>query len=229
MIFRRPRRLPNMELTLTTFITLDGTMQAPGGPEEDTSGGFAYGGWTAAFFDEDAGKTVSGWFERADAFLLGRRTYDIFAAYWPQVTDPEHDIAVALNSKPKYVASRGNPALPWDGSTLIGGDVVAGIQELKARTGRELQVHGSGDLAQTLLQHGLVDELRLITFPVLAPGGRRLFGEGTRPGSLQLTDHQATSTGAVIAVYRPAGALKVGDYGIDDGREVTIDVPTTHA
>ena len=212
-----------MKLTVTTFLSLDGTMQGPGAPEEDRTGGFEQGGWMATLFDDDLGAQMDRWFARADAFLLGRRTYEIFAGYWPQVTDPGDAVAQALNRRPKFVASRTLSEVGWEGAELIEGDVAAFVRELKQHDGDELQVHGSGVLVQTLLAEGLVDELRLLTFPVLVGSGRRLFADGTRPTSLRLLRTQTTSTGAVIAEYAAAGELRQGTFGIEDGQDVLVD------
>ena len=218
-----------MKLTVTTFLSLDGTMQGPGGADEDRTGGFEQGGWMATLFDDEMGAAMTRWFSQADAFLLGRRTYEIFAGYWPQVTDPDNPAAVALNSRPKHVASRTLSELGWDGAELIEGDVVSFVRELKQRDGGELQVHGSGVLVQTLLASQLVDEFRLLTFPVLVAGGRRLFADGTRPASLRLLASQTTSTGAVIAEYEASGDLRQGAFGVRDGRDVLVDDGGTQA
>jgi dihydrofolate reductase len=201
-----------MRLTLTTFLTLDGVMQAPGGPTEDPSDGFEYGGWLVPYADEDMGEAMVGWFEEADAFLLGRRTYEIFAASWPKVTDPDDPIASRLNRLPKHVASRTLQEVAWSGSTLIGSDVVDAVAELKRRPGRELQVHGSGNLAQTLIKHGLVDEYRLLIYPVVLGAGRRLFADGARPAALRLLDVKKTSSGVTIAAYEAAGEPTFGSF-----------------
>jgi dihydrofolate reductase len=201
-----------MRLTLTTFLTLDGVMQAPGGPGEDETGGFPYGGWQVPYAEDDMGGTIAGWFAEADAFLLGRRTYDIFAAYWPRITDPDHPIASTLNALPKHVASRTARDLDWHGAAVLEGDVAAAVAALKRTPGRELQVWGSGDLARTLVAHDLVDEYRLLTYPVVLGTGRRLFASGTRPTALTLREQRATSTGVVLAVYTPAGAPEVGSF-----------------
>ncbi len=197
------------ELTLTTFVTLDGVMQAPGGPTEDPSGGFLHGGWHVPLFDEDTGTTMIEIFSKADAFLLGRTTYDIFAAYWPQVTDPADPIASKLNSLPKFVASRTRTTFTWSGTTHVR-DVVKEVPELKQRFAREVQVHGSAGLAQTLIENDLIDEYRLLTFPVILGSGKRLFGAGAVPASLTLVRSHTTSTGVVVSVYRCAGSLKTG-------------------
>lgn len=201
-----------MRLTLTMFVTLDGVMQAPGGPDEDRSGGFDHGGWTVPYWDDGGSQAMVAWFAKADAFLLGRRTYEIFAAYWPKVTDPD-GIANPLNALPKYVASRTLDGVSWKGSKLLTGDLATEVAELKRRPGRELQVHGSGGLAQTLLQHDLIDEYQLLTFPVVLGEGRRLFAEGARPAALNHVDHKTTSTGVSIDVYTGAGEPTYGSFG----------------
>lgn len=199
------------ELTITTFLTLDGVMQAPGTPTEDTSGNFAHGGWVFPYFDADMGDIMTGIFEKADAFLLGRGTYDIFAGYWPKVTDAKNVIATKLNALPKHVASRTPQILAWHNSRLVH-DVVQDVKTLKAQYGREVQVHGSAGLAQTLIEHDLIDEYRLLVFPVTIGFGKRLFGNGTRPAALQLVNTQATGTGAILQVYRRDGKLRTGSF-----------------
>jgi dihydrofolate reductase len=202
------------ELTLTTFLTLDGVMQAPGGPDEDPSGNFPHGGWLVPHADEDMGKVMVDIFSRADAFLFGRTTYDIFAAYWPRITDAADLIAQKLNTLPKYVASRTRKEFIWSGSALIR-DVAEGVSALKKRFPREIQVHGSCGLAQTLIERGLVDEYRLLAFPVILGAGKRLFGSGAVPASLALVRSSVTSKGTIIGVYRPAGSLKTGSFALD--------------
>jgi dihydrofolate reductase len=204
-----------MRLTLTMFVTLDGVVQAPGGPNEDPSGGFDLGGWLVPYFDDDMGQAMDGFFTEADAFLLGRRTYEIFAAAWPKVTDPNDPIASKLNSLPKYVASRTLENVSWEGSTLLKGDVATEVAELKRRPGRELQIHGSGGLAQTLMQHGLIDEYRLLTYPVVLGKGKRLFADGAKPAALNWIDHKRTSTGVSIDIYTPAGEPTYGSFELD--------------
>jgi dihydrofolate reductase len=205
-----------MRLTLQTFLTLDGVMQAPGGPTEDPSGGFEHGGWSFAFGDEDFGTAVSEFFADADAFLLGRKTYEIFAAHWPRVTDPDDPIAAPLNALPKYVASKTLTSAAWNNTTILDGDLVAEVERLKALPGKEIQVHGSGALAGQLIEADLIDEYRLFTFPVHLGSGRPLFGEGMRPGALRLLDTRVTGAGVVIARYAPAGPVPKGSYQFDD-------------
>lgn len=205
-----------MRLTMTMFVTLDGVVQAPGGPDEDRSGGFEHGGWLVPYADDDMIQAMVGFFDEADAFLLGRRTYEIFAAYWPKVTDPDDPIASRLNGLPKYVASRTLGEVAWEGSTLLKGDVATEVAELKARPGRELQVHGSGGLVQTLMQHDLVDEYRILTYPVVLGAGKRLFAEGARPAAFELVDRRTTSTGVSIDVYTPAGEPTYGSFELEE-------------
>ena len=205
-----------MRLTLHTFLTLDGVMQAPGGPDEDPSGGFGYGGWSAPYGAEESGAAITGWFEHASAFLLGRKTYQIFAAYWPRVTDAGNPIASKLNALPKYVASATLPSVDWANSTLLGGDVVTEVGKLKERPGDELQVHGSGELAQALIEADLVDEYRLMFIPVHLGRGRKLFRDGTRAAALRLIKSSVTSTGVIIASYLPDGPVRTGSFDLDE-------------
>ncbi|MGY1601863.1 dihydrofolate reductase family protein [Geodermatophilus sp. SYSU D00815] len=202
-------------LVVTTFLTLDGVMQAPGGPEEDPSGGFAYGGWSFPYADEVFGQQMDEWFAGAQDFLLGRTTYEIFAAHWPRV-EGDDNVTVGLQTKPKYVASRTLTSLDWDTAQLLEGDVAEAVRALKAQDGGELQVHGSAGLIQTLLREDLVDELRLIIDPVTLGQGKRLFGDGTIPRSWRLTKSAVTTTGAIIASYQRAGEVETGSFALED-------------
>jgi dihydrofolate reductase len=202
------------ELTITTFVSLDGVMQAPGAPDEDTSGNFTHGGWVFPLADEDMGKTIVEIFSRADAFLLGRNTYDIFAAHWPRVTDPNDPIASKLNTLPKFVASHARVKLDWPPAKFVR-DVVHEVPQIKAQFPREVQVHGSCGLAQTLIRHDLIDEYRLLTFPVVLGSGKRLFGEGAVPASLKLVRSTTTGAGVIVSVYRRAGELRTGSFALD--------------
>jgi dihydrofolate reductase len=206
-----------MKLTVQTFLTLDGVMQAPGGPEEDPSDNFAHGGWQAAFPDPAVGEFVGELNSHASAFLLGRRTFDIFRGYWPDQTDPANPIATSINSLPKYVVSNSlsEAQVTWRGehpqtARLVGGDVVAALQVVKEGAGDELQVWGSGALLQTLLQHELVDRFRLMTFPLVLGSGRRLFNAGVLPVTMRPVDVRATDLGTVIGTYEPVGAVRHG-------------------
>ena len=196
------------ELIVTTFLTLDGVMQAPGGPGEDDSDGFAHGGWSVNHWDERMGAFMTEVMSSGFDLVLGRRTYDIFAAYWPHAS--EEDGAKPLNDATKYVASRGRPTLEWSRSVLIEGDAAEGIAALKREEGPELQVHGSGDLIQTLLRHGLVDRFHLWVFPLVLGSGKRLFSDGTIPAALTLVDSKVSTTGVVIGTYEPAGEVVTG-------------------
>jgi dihydrofolate reductase len=201
------------KLVVTTFVSLDGVMQAPGGPQEDTSGGFEHGGWLVPLFDEDMGLQMEEWFRPAEDFLLGRTTYEIFYASWPKMRDENNPVSVALNDKTKHVASRTLDSVDWDTARLIEGDVGSAVRALKAQDGGELQLHGSAGLIQTLLEEDLVDELRLIIFPVTLGEGTRLFGEGTIPRTWRLTKSSTTSTGAIVAAYERVGDVETGEVG----------------
>ena len=198
------------KLISTTFVTLDGVMQAPGGPEEDPSGEFTAGGWSVNFWDDAMAAVMAGIMGDPFDLLIGRKTYDLFSAFWPNADEAE---AKPLNDATKYVASRGTPELTWRTSVRLEGDLVEAVTALKAGDGPQLQVHGSGDLLQTLIRHNLVDEYHVWTFPVVVGRGKRLFGDGTVPVALQLVDTTVSSTGVVIGTYRPAGELTVGSFG----------------
>jgi dihydrofolate reductase len=189
------------------FMSLDGVVQAPGGEDEDTTGGFEHGGWHMRYMDEPAQKRVLEGIVEADGFILGRRTYEIFAAYWPNAPEEEQVIAEPLNTKPKYVASRTlSDPLDWQNSTVLQGDVAQAVTALKQEDGAHLHVIGSTELVQTLLEHGLVDELRLMIDPVTLGGGKRIFRDDGSQRPLRLVDSEVTTTGAVLATYAPAEA-----------------------
>jgi dihydrofolate reductase len=190
-------------------------MQAPGGPDEDRSGNFPHGGWLVPYADADMGRIVDDAFAAADAFLLGRKTYEIFAAHWPRVTDPADPIATALNRLPKYVVSKTLDKVEWHNSTLIRGDIAKQVAELKRRHEREILIQGSSELVQALLANDLVDEYRLLLFPVVLGSGKRLFGSGAVPSALTLVDTRATSTGVVVNTYRPAGKPSYGSFALE--------------
>src|SRR5215218_837703 len=182
-------------------------VQTPGGAGEDPSGGFSYEGWLVPFFDDAMGVQITEWFTGAQDFLLGRGTYEIFYASWPKMISDD-PVSQGINYKTKYVASRTLPSVEWDTARLIEGDVGDAVRKLKAEDGGELQVHGSAGLVQTLLKEDLVDELRLITFPVVLGEGKRLFGEGAIPRSWRLTSSSTTPSGAIIAAYERAGEVE---------------------
>jgi dihydrofolate reductase len=203
------------KLTLTTFLTLDGVMQAPGTPKEDPSGNFQHGGWLVPYADDEMFRIVGERFGKADAFLLGRKTYQIFAAHWPHITDPADPVAAALNRLPKYVVSTTLEKAEWHNSTLIRDDVARQVADLKRRYAREIQVHGSGGLAQTLIANDLVDEYQLWFYPVVLGTGKRLFASGTVPAALTLADTRTTSTGVVVSIYRRSGKPSYRSFGLD--------------
>ncbi|WP_328301572.1 dihydrofolate reductase family protein [Streptomyces sp. NBC_00435] len=201
------------KLTLTTFLTLDGVMQAPGAPGEDPSGGFEYGGWLVPLADEGVGEFIAEVFERTEAFLLGRRTYEIFASYWPHHDDPADPVAGKLNRLPKYVASTTLKEAAWGPATVIDGEhPQSEIVRIKDTVDGELQVHGSGVLAQWLLARDLVDELNLLVFPVFLGAGRRLFSTGGLPTAFDLTASRTTPGGTAIHTYRPKGRATFGSF-----------------
>jgi dihydrofolate reductase len=202
------------KLIVQTFLTLDGVMQAPGGPKEDDDGGFAYGGWSVNYWDDQMGQVMGEATSRPFAMVLGRRTFDIMAAYWP--TAPEEEGAKVFNDATKHVASRSRPNLEaWSNSVQIEGDAAEGLAALKAEDGPELQVHGSASLIQTLLAHNLVDQYRLWVFPLVIGSGKRLFADGTVPSGLRLVDHKVSSTGVVMGTWEPTGEIATGSFATD--------------
>ncbi|WP_227355046.1 dihydrofolate reductase family protein [Haladaptatus salinisoli] len=205
------------KLVVGTFLTLDGVMQAPGGPEEDRDGGFEHGGWSVDYWDERMGEVMDDQFAEGDALLLGRKTYEIFAAHWPNVDDDP--TAAKLNSMPKYVASGTLDAVEWNNSTLLSGDVAEAVEDLKRERGDVITVQGSGDLIQTLLAHDLVDEFWLWVFPLVLGDGKRLFEDGTIPAALELTSAETSSTGVQMLRYERAGEVEYGSFALDDAAE----------
>lgn len=204
------------KLVSQMFVSLDGVYQAPGGPQEDPRDGFDQGGWTVPYNDEDFGRFVTEVFGNVGAFLLGRRTYDIFAAFWPKVTDPADPVASKLNALPKYVASSTLTDPEWAGTTVLSGDLAKEVTAVKERTDGEVQLHGSGALVQSLLALELIDTIHLLTFPVVLGAGRRLFVEGSVPTAFKRTGGLITSTGVSIQSYDRAGRPEYGTYELPD-------------
>ncbi|MGW6547164.1 dihydrofolate reductase family protein [Streptomyces massasporeus] len=199
------------KIIVCTFLSLDGVMQAPGGPDEDAGSGFEHGGWQKPVSDDEVGAAIAGWYEHSDAMLLGRKTYDIFAAYWP-TADPGSPFAERMNSMRKYVASRTRSSLEWENSTLLEGDAADAVRALKASDGGDINVVGSGDLAQTLMRQDLVDEYRLTIHPVIIGTGKRLFADGAVPTALEPVSVSTTKSGTVVGVYRPSGKPDYDSY-----------------
>ena len=210
------------KLVVLSFITLDGVMQAPGGPEEDPTGGFKHGGWVAGYFDDFLGKVMVKQMSKPFDLLLGRKTYEIFAAHWPYVKTNEDPIAAGINNAKKYVASKTLKKLDWSNSELIKGDVAKEVKKLKEQDGPEIQVHGSGNLIQTLLKHDLVDELWLKIFPITLGRGKRLFAEGTIPVGFKLLESETSPTGVIIASYARAGEVKTGSFALEAPTEAEL-------
>jgi dihydrofolate reductase len=198
------------KLVTSTFVTLDGVMQAPGGPGEDDSGGFKSGGWMVNFWDDDVAQAMDDVFARRPELLLGRKTYEIMAAYWPHSDEPGAD---DLNNAKKYVVSTSLDKAGWNNSTVINGDVANAVARLKLQDAPELQVHGSSHLIQTLLRHDLIDEMHVLIFPVTVGNSKRLFGEGTSTSAFKLLASSVSRSGVIIATYPRAGELKIGSFG----------------
>ena len=207
------------ELIVNTFLTLDGVMQAPGGPEEDRSGGFEHGGWSFGYWDEQMQRAMGESMSKPFDLVLGRKSYEIFAAHWPHTDDPG---AEPLNNATKHVASTTLTQLEWQNSKLIEGEVPDGIRALKQQDGPELQVHGSANLIQTLLEHGVIDEFRLWTFPLVLGKGKRLFDGGTVPAGLELASSQISSTGVTMATYRTGADIKSGSFAAETPSEAEV-------
>jgi dihydrofolate reductase len=207
-------------LIVNTFLTLDGVMQAPGGPGEDDSGGFTHGGWSVNYWDDLMGAEMGKAMSKPFDLLLGRKTYEIFAAHWPHVDDPG---AAELNSATKYVASRTLDKVEWSNSILIEGDVAEQVARLKEEDGPEIQVHGSSDLIQTLLEADLVEEFRLMIFPLVLGSGKRLFADGAVPAALKVVDSKTSSTGVVMATYERAGEIEYGSFALAEPTEAEVE------
>jgi dihydrofolate reductase len=204
-------------LTIATFTTLDGVMQAPGGPDEDRDRGFEHGGWSFPYFSEDMGDVISEAFSKAECFLLGRRTYEIFAASWPNFPDKDDPVASRLNTLPKYVVSTTLENAEWQPTTIIRGDIPAEVAKLKDHHEGEIQVHGSAGLAQTLHAQGLIDEYRLFIEPVVLGTGKRLFEPDAAPTALRLVESRPMDKGSVLATYQPAGTPTYGEFQMEEG------------
>ncbi|WP_432949387.1 dihydrofolate reductase family protein [Kribbella sp. CA-253562] len=208
-----------MRLTLHTFLTFDGVMQGPGGPDEDRTGGFDQGGWVVPYAGDEFNEIVDSWFARAETILLGRTTYDMMFAYWSQVTDPDNLVATKLNGLPKYVASRTLSDPEWQHTTVLDAEIVEQVRALKEQPGGELQIHGSCGLARELHRAGLIDEYRLITFPVVLGQGKRLFTEGLPPTAFTVVESRTAANGLAYAVLTPAPITTGGEYVVVDGKE----------
>jgi dihydrofolate reductase len=199
-----------MQLTSITHLSVDGVFQGPGGPDEDTSNGFDRGGWSAKFGDEQSGAFITELFDRADVFLLGRRTYDIFSDYWPRQTEPDNLIATKLNALPKYVASSTLKDPEWNNTTVLDGDVMQAVRDLKQQPGNEIHIWGSGTLIRSLIDEGLMDRVTLIVYPVIVGKGMRLFPDQGPDVRLALEDSRTTPSGVTILTYRPNGRPEYG-------------------
>ncbi|WP_129664838.1 dihydrofolate reductase family protein [Phytoactinopolyspora endophytica] len=206
-----------MKLTVTEFVSIDGVSQGPGSPEEDTSDGFTQGGWLVPHMDDVFIRRAAAWLGEADALLLGRRTYDAFSRDWPKITDPDDPFTALMNSLPKYVASNSLEEANWNPTTILSGDVAAQVADLKQQPGRDLQIHGSARLAQSLLAAGLIDELRLVIAPVVVGHGRRLFPDGGAPAGLRLASQETTPGGLALMLYEWVGLPDYATYsGVSD-------------
>ncbi|NLS02598.1 dihydrofolate reductase [Rhizobium sp. P32RR-XVIII] len=209
------------KVVAAAFVSLDGVMQAPGGPQEDTTGGFKYGGWLVPYSDERIREFIDGMFSTPFDLLLGHTTYEIFAAYWPFIGD-ESPIAARFNRVTKYVATSSPEPLTWAKSIALSGDVAAEVARLKQGAGPRLLTQGSGRLLQTLMAHDLIDEFRILTFPLMLGRGKRLFRDGIQPGALKLTETAISTTGVVMSVYERAGEIRTGSFGPDSPSEAEI-------
>jgi dihydrofolate reductase len=210
-------------LIVNTFLTLDGVMQAPGGPEEDPTGGFTHGGWSVNYWDELMGQKMDESMGPDHPFelLLGRKTYEIFAAHWPHARDQPG--AAELNAATKYVASRTLDSVAWENSNLLEGDLAEAVTKLKEQDGPDIHVHGSADLIQSLLEDDLVDEFRLMIFPIVLGSGKRLFGQGTIPAAFEVTDSQTATTGVLLVNYKRAGDVQYGSFALEEPTEAEVE------
>jgi dihydrofolate reductase len=208
------------KIIAATFVSLDGVMQAPGGPEEDPVGGFKFGGWTFHYFDEVAGGAMEELFSKPFDLLLGRRTYDIFAAYWPYQNDA---IADVFNPATKYVATHRPDSLTWQNTQSLGPDIVARLKELKQEDGPDLLIQGSANLIQTLLANGLIDEMRLMIFPLVLGKGKRLFGDNAMPAAFKLVKSQASTTGVIMATYERGGEIRTGSFAQQEPSQAELE------
>lgn len=209
------------KLVTAAFVSLDGVMQAPGGPEEDPTGGFTYGGWTVNYWDEPMGTFMGGIFSEPFDLLLGRKTYEIFAAHWPYMSEDD-PIASSFNKVTKYVATSSNVPLTWANSVALRGDVASEIAQLKQGDGPTLLTQGSSGLLQTLVTHDLIDEFHLLTFPLLLGRGKRLFGESTKPDALALISTSVSTTGVIMSVYHRAGAIQPGSFQMQEPSDAEL-------
>lgn len=219
------------KIIAAAFVSLDGVMQAPGGPGEDPTGGFEHGGWLVPHFDETLGSAIGEMFDRPFDLLLGRKTYDIFAAHWPYVqTDPAAEdysegdarISEQFGRVTKYVASRSQPELTWQNSELLGPDAAAALRALKQRDGPDLLTQGSSELIQTLLTEDLIDELRLFTFPIVLGKGKRMLGPGARPAAFRLVKSSTSPAGVIIAAYERAGEVETGSFAMEEPTQAEL-------
>jgi len=208
------------KIIAATFVSLDGVMQAPGGPEEDPVGGFTLGGWTFHYWDDVMGTAMGETFGKPFALLLGRKTYDIFAAHWPYQDDP---IGEAFNAATKYVATHRPDSLTWRNTLSLGSDIVATLRALRQEDGPNLLIQGSSNLIQTLLANDLIDEIRLLIFPLVLGKGKRLFGDGAVPAAFRLAKSQASSTGVIMATYERAGEISVGSFAQEKPSDAEIE------
>jgi len=208
------------KIIASTFVSLDGVMQAPGGPDEDPVNGFKFGGWVFPYADDTMGSVIGELFAKPFALLLGRKTYDIFAAHWPYQDD---DIARAFNPATKYVATHRPESLAWQNSQSLGSDIVASLRKIKQENGPDLLIQGSGNLIQTLLANALIDEMTVLTFPLILGKGKRLFEGGATPGALKLTRSAVSGTGIIIATYERNGEVRTGSFASDQPSEAELE------